>query len=99
VRAEDWILDLKLQGKLALITGGSRGIGKAVGMVLAEEGADVALCAREPRSLEAAAREIAQKTGRRVQAFPADVRSRPAVVTFRGAAARCICGLALFAKR
>ena len=59
-------MDLQLQGKRALVTGGSRGIGKAVARVLAEEGADVALLARDAARLSTAAAEIATATGRRV---------------------------------
>lgn len=66
-------MDLKLRSKTALVTGGSEGIGKAIAMALAKEGADVAICARRLGPLEAAANEIAAMTGRKVVAIPADL--------------------------
>jgi NAD(P)-dependent dehydrogenase (short-subunit alcohol dehydrogenase family) len=65
-------VDLQLTGKRAIVTGGSRGIGKAVARALAAEGADVALVARSADALEAAAQEIAEATGQHVIAAPAD---------------------------
>ena len=67
-------MDLKLQGKTALVTGGSEGIGKGIALALAQEGVDVAICARRKELLQAAADEIALKTGRKVFAIPADLR-------------------------
>ena len=55
-----------LNGRVALVTGGSRGIGKMIALCLAREGVDVAICARSAGPLEAAAKEIAAETGRRV---------------------------------
>lgn len=72
-------MDLQLAGKRALVTGGSRGIGKAVALGLAREGADVALLARDATRLDEAAREIAAATGRQVVAVAADTRDDAAV--------------------
>ena len=66
-------MDLKLEGKTALVTGGSEGIGKGIARALAKEGVDVAICARRKDVLERAAAEIAKETNRTVIAIPADL--------------------------
>jgi NAD(P)-dependent dehydrogenase (short-subunit alcohol dehydrogenase family) len=65
-------MDLLLKGKRAVVTGGSRGIGKAIARALAEEGVDVVIAARGRDALEAAAAELAAETGARIVPFPVD---------------------------
>lgn len=66
-------MELKLEGKTALVTGGSEGIGRAIAMGLASEGVDVAICARRLEPLEKAAKEISDATGRKVVSITADL--------------------------
>jgi NAD(P)-dependent dehydrogenase (short-subunit alcohol dehydrogenase family) len=70
------VLDsFRLDGKVALVTGGSRGLGRTMATALAEAGADVAITARTLPSCEETAAAIAEATGRRCKGFAAEVTS------------------------
>lgn len=71
-------MDLNLKGRRALVTGGSRGIGRACAQVLAEEGCMVTIAARDAVALKAAAADIKAKTGAEVQWRAADLSQRGA---------------------
>jgi 3-oxoacyl-[acyl-carrier protein] reductase len=66
-------MDLGLSGRAAIVTGSSKGIGKAIAQGLAEEGAKVAICARDANRLRIAEREIEASTGAEVLAVKADL--------------------------
>ncbi|WP_107837818.1 SDR family NAD(P)-dependent oxidoreductase [Metasolibacillus meyeri] len=66
-------MELGLQGKVAIITGASKGIGYYTALQLAQEGASVVLCARGEKHLEVAAAAIKEKTGAQVLIVPADM--------------------------
>lgn len=66
-------MELGLAGKAAIVTGGSKGIGFATAMLLAGEGAEVTIVAREPESLKEAVGKIKEQTGKNVLAVSADV--------------------------
>lgn len=66
-------MNLSLEGKIAIVTGGSKGIGRAAAFALAQEGVDVTICARGMEDLEDAAAEIRTATGRKVLAVQADM--------------------------
>jgi NAD(P)-dependent dehydrogenase (short-subunit alcohol dehydrogenase family) len=67
-----------LTGKIALVTGASRGIGRACALALARAGADVALASRSENDLNAVAREI-RAVGRQSEVFPIDMRQTEAI--------------------
>ena len=66
-------MELGLEGKVAIVTGGSKGIGRATALGLAQEGANVAICARGVEDLEMAAAEISELTGRTILPVRADM--------------------------
>jgi len=72
-------MDLKLLGKRAIVTGGSRGIGKAIARTLAEEGVDVVISARGKDALDATATELTDETGSTVTGVVADTGSDESV--------------------
>lgn len=65
-------MDLGLTNKVAMVSGGSQGIGKAAALLLAAEGAQVAICGRSGEALQEAAREIKTETGADVLTVSAD---------------------------
>jgi len=72
-------MDLELKGKRALVTGGSRGIGRAIARQLALEGARVVIAARDPEALDQAAAALSAETGGEVRSVAVNTRDDASV--------------------
>jgi NAD(P)-dependent dehydrogenase (short-subunit alcohol dehydrogenase family) len=72
-------MELGLTGRSALITGASKGIGRAIALALAQEGVDVALTARSEAELKKVSGEITQKSNVKVRTFPLDLSDSKSV--------------------
>jgi 3-oxoacyl-[acyl-carrier protein] reductase len=88
-------VDLELEGKKAVVTGGSRGIGRAIAATLVAEGCDVAICARGRAGVEEAVASL-EKQGRKAWGAAVDVSDLPALRGFVGEAAGRLGGVDIF---
>ncbi len=79
-------MDVRMDGRVALITGASRGLGLAMAKKFASSGADVAICARRGDVLEEARAEIAAESGGKIRAFRCDVSDGAQIDTLFAAA-------------
>jgi NAD(P)-dependent dehydrogenase (short-subunit alcohol dehydrogenase family) len=91
-------MDLQLQGKKAIVTGGSRGIGKAIARQLAREGCDVAIGARTEGPLREAAAEIARETNRMIVPLIVDTLNAESIKGFVRQAAGALGGIHILAN-
>src|SRR5205823_3370728 len=87
-------MDLELAGKRAIVTGGSRGIGRAIALGLAAEGCAVAIGARDAHSVEATAAELRSR-GATAHGEKIDVTDAEALAAFVASSAGVLGGLDL----
>lgn len=85
-------MKLELKGKCVVVAGGSRGIGKAIALAFAEEGANVSICARGQGPLDAAKAEIG-KFGGKAHAASCDLADAKAIQTYIADAAAALGGI------
>ncbi len=88
-------MDLGLKGRKAIVTVGTRGIGRAIAEALAGEGVDIALCARDAVQIDDTVRTLAG-TGVRAWGRPVDIADTEALKSFVAEAARSLGGLDIF---
>jgi len=86
-------MDLGLEDKKAVVTGGSKGLGRAISEELANEGVSLAICSRDQAEIDRAADEIRSTTGRTVFAEVCDVRDPDHVQAFISRAAEALGGI------
>ena len=91
-------MDLQLLGKKAIVTGGSRGMGKSIARQLAREGCDVAIGARTEEPLCETATEIAQETGRKIVPLVVDTLDAESIKAFVKKAADALGGIHILAN-
>src|SRR5690242_12981957 len=88
-------VDLRLVGKKAIVTGGTRGIGRAIAEGLVAEGCHVAICARNREQVDETVRTLGKKAGK-AWGSPVDVADSAALRRWVGEAATALGGLDIF---
>lgn len=83
----------ELQGKRAIVTGGNRGIGKAIALELALQGADVVLAARDKSALDATEKELSELSGRKIVGLQVDTGNKASVDSLVAAAIKALGGI------
>ena len=91
-------MDLELEGKKAIVTGGSHGMGKAIALQLAREGCEVAIGARTEPPLHEAAMSIARETGRKIVPLMLDTLNGESIKGFVRQAADALGGVHILAN-
>jgi NAD(P)-dependent dehydrogenase (short-subunit alcohol dehydrogenase family) len=91
-------MDLQLHDKRAIVTGGSRGMGKAIARQLAREGCDVAIGARSEAPLREAATEIARETKRKIVSLVVDTLDAESIKGFVRQSAETLGGIHILAN-
>jgi len=85
-------MNIDLQGKKAIVAGGSRGIGRSIALAFSEAGADVSICARGEKALRATEAEL-KRFEHKVHAATCDLGDGPAVTAYVKAAAEALGGI------
>jgi 3-oxoacyl-[acyl-carrier protein] reductase len=88
-------MDLQLKGKKAIVTGATRGIGRAIADTLADEGSSVAICARNREQVEQAVKDLSAK-GVKAWGRAVDVAHTKALIAFVNDAAEALGGLDIY---